>query len=312
MRRALFAFPLVLLLLASLAPGAWAQLPTAPPACGPLEVAVTGPGQPVAAGQAATVSVTVTNTGTADALVVVAASTPNAGWSVGPSEQEAQVASGQSASFQFTATPQEGAAAEASVNLAAEGTCSAGPLACPDGQSACRTAAPPTTAAVRYQEPPGFALPGLQALNLSLEMLVGGLLLLAFAIALPLLARRRPTFVATCPEPLKLVKPGAGASFPIEVANRGKTPITVSFDVGTVPDGWAAFMALPELQLAAGEKRSLWLMVRSPPLAAVGAKTDVTVRVRGPTGSPTQLRVRAEIDDKLGEAGPAGGVAPAS
>lgn len=309
MRRAFLAFPLVLLLVAT---AAHAQTPALPRLCGPLEMTVTAPAQAVGPGEAATVSVTVTNTGSSAAVVAVAASTPNAGWSVAPADQDVDVPAGESASLQFTATPQEGAVAEASVNFAAEATCAAGPFACPEGQAACRASAPPVTAAVRYAEPPGFGIPGLQSLNLSLELLVGGLLLLAAALAFPLLVRKRGGFVATCPEPLKVVRPGAGASFPIEVANRGKSPLTVAFEVGSVPAGWSAFMALPELQLAAGEKRSLWLMVRSPPLAPVGAKTDVTVRVRGPTGSPTQLRVRAEVDDKLGEASPAGGAAPVS
>jgi hypothetical protein len=308
MRRGLL-LAFALLLVAS-APQALAQ-GGLPAACGPLEVTVAQASAAVAPGASTTLTVTVANTGNANAAVVVAASVASAGWRVSPEQADAVVNGGQSAPFEFTASAAEGAASQATVNFVAEASCQAGPLTCPTGQQFCRTSAP-ASAGLTLAQPEGFRIPGLTDLDVPLEYLVGGLLLLAAAVLLPLLTkRRRGGFVATCPEPLKLLRAGQGVSFPIEVTNRSKSALTVTFDVGKVPDGWSAFMAMPELQVAPGEKRSLWLMVRAPAVAATGARADVSLRVRGPGAPPTTMRVRAEIDANVGGGSHAGDAAPA-
>lgn len=312
MRRDLLVLGLLVAVLsAGLTPLAGAQIPALPTACGPLEATLVQPSAALAPGQQGTITVTVGNGGAAGANVVVGATTAAAGWTISPPEQSTAIAGGQSATYQFTVTPQAGAASEAAFNFNAQGTCTAGGQACPPGVEACVTGTDAFTASARLAEPQGLRIPGLEGLDFPLEYLVGGLLLLALAALLPLLAkRRRGGFLATCPEPLKLMRPGMGISFPIEVMNRGRKAITVAFEVGSVPDGWSAFMAMPELQLAAGERRSLWLMVRSPPLATAGQRSDITIRVRAADGSVISVRVRAEVDPGATDGSPSGDAAP--
>lgn len=299
---------LVLLLVALAAPTAHAQLPDIPRACGPLELSVTtSPPGAVQPGQAVATDVTVRNTGNASMTVTVAASVAEGtGWRLtSANSQDAAIASDQSKTFSFTVTPGGAEAAqEASVNFVASGECQAGALTCPQGQDACRTSGT-ASALVTMAEPEGFVIPGLDQLDVPPELLLGGLLLAGAAALIPLATRRKRTgFDATCPEPLKLLRPGHGVSFPVDLRNRGKDPITVAFDVGAVPAEWSAFMAMPDVQLGPQEKRSVWLMVRAPASAAAGAAVDVPIRLRAGE-SKTVLRVRAEIDPNA--AAPKGG-----
>lgn len=288
----------LLLSVALLAPAGLAQVPDLPDGCGPFEMTVAGPPGPIAPGETAQVAVTVANGGDLDAVVAVAASLAGSpGWRLtSAAQQDARIAGDESATFQFTLSPESrDAAPETSLNFAASADCSIGQLSCPEGSNACRASAT-ATGVVRLAEPEGFVLPGLENVDLPVELLLGGLLLAGVAAIAPLAMRRKKGgFLATCPEPLKLLRPGHGVSFPIEVRNRGRDGITVAFEMGTVPAGWSAFMAMPETQLAPEEKRVVFLMVRAPPEAPAGATADVPLRVKA-GDIKTVLRVRAEVD----------------
>lgn len=297
---------LALVVLLALVPAAAAQVPAPPDPCGPLGATATGISSGLAPGEQGDVSVQVTNNGTRAASVVVTISSTSEGWTiVTPQEQQATVEGEATATFPFTVRPTGQARDTFTASFAIEGTCAlpAPGVDCPQG--VCTAPAPsPVGASVPLNRPPSGGLPGLDNLNLPLPYLIAGVVLVGVAAAVPLLLRKRGGgFVAECPEPLKMVRPGRGTSFPIEVRNAGAEPLTVQFDIGPVPEGWTAFMPLPEVQLAAKEARSLWLMVRSPPEAPDGEAVDVEVRLRNPVrpDNATTVRVRAEVNSSMAE-----------
>lgn len=306
MRHGWLSFVIILSLLGgalAALPSAGAQIPTAPQGCGPLEMTLTGPPGPVPPGTPVDVSVNVRNGGNLSASVVVAASLGGAsGWRLtSPESQDKAIAADQSAPYTFTVrAADQDAASEVSLNFVADAACQAGALGCPQGQQFCR-ASTQQTLVLRLAPPEGFAIPGLGDLDFPPELLLAGLLLAAVAIVVPLAAKRkRVGFTATCPEPLKLVRPGLGANFPLDVRNRGKESLTATFEVGTVADGWSAFMAMPDVQLGPEEKRTVFLMVRSPADANAGDGVDIPVRVVTKEGGRIVLRVRAEVDPNAG------------
>lgn len=282
MRAATLLFALLLL-----APVAMAQIPSA---CGPVPLTAPASPAPVEGGQGASLVVTVANSGSVTATVTVSASTTSSGWTLDETEQTQDVAAGGEGEFTFRLTASPEATGDATVNFASSGSCD--PPVGPGLQATGSNG----SVVVLLAAPEGFRIPGLDAIPFPLEYLVGGIVLVGIATAIPFFMRRAPRGVAaTCPEPLKMVKPGRGTSFPIELRNHGAEQTTAQFEVGPVPEGWSAFMPLPEVQLAGKESRSLWLMVRSPQGAAVGQAADVELRLRGAQGKPALVRVRAEV-----------------
>lgn len=290
------------LLLTLLPPAAVAQLPTQPQACGPLDVVATAP-QALREGETGEVAVTVKNNGNRAVDVTVAAETSSPGWAItSATSQTANVPAGGSAAISFAVSPSGDASGDATVNVATTGVCPApGGLPCPAGAppNSCSTQGPAQTVVVGYEAQDGFGIPFLSGLAIPLPYLLAGVLLVLAAIAVPLLLRRkRPArATATCPEPMKPVRPGRGASFPIDLANPADVARKVQMSVGPVPEGWSAFLPLPEIQLAPKEKRSLWLMVRAPPDASDGSHADVEVTAvdTGRPERPSLVRVRAEV-----------------
>lgn len=296
-----------LLVLAILAlPTAAAQLPGVPPPCGPLTAAVTVPAA-LAPGERGDVTVTVENTGNLAASVTVAASIVANGWSfVDAADQTSSIAAGGSGSFTYAVTPTEGAAEDAVANFVVNGACQPPVGQCPSGT--CDAAPVNVSGAVSLRPAEGLRFPGLDNLNFPIEYLIAAVLLVGVAATIPFLVRKKKAALhADCPEPLKMVRPGRGTSFPIEIRNPGAEALTVRLDVAPVPEGWSAFMPLPEVQLAPRESRSLWLMVRAPPEANAGATADIELRLSAGTGAkaPSRLvRVRAEVNPNAAESPP--------
>lgn len=289
---------LLLVLAITAAPLAQAQIPGAPASCA-IEVDPPATPAPVGVNEPAPLRVTVRNTGSLGASISVGAtlSGDTRGWTLGAAPGAQTVASGQSADFDFTVVPGSEAGDQAVVNFVANAACTlAGGADCPGPIQQC-AATDNTSAVATFDAPSGFRIPGLDELGFPLELLIAAIALVAIATAIPfLLKRRKRGVVAQCPEPLKMVRAGRGTSFPIELRNASDEPLTAAFDVSPVPEGWSAFMPLPEVQLAARETRSLWLMVRSPLGAPVGEAVDVELRLRTPgVADATSVRVRAEV-----------------
>lgn len=286
----------VVLLLAAL-PLAAAQVPPAISACGPLAI----PSQPAApapisTGDRADIVVDVANGGQLSVTVTVSATTGASGWSIVSTPAPTSVPQGDTQAFTITVEASTEATGPALVSIAASGTCDT-PLQGQCPQAACVAGSANAQVEVPLRAEEGFQFPGLGSLDLPIETLIAAIVLVGIATALPLAMRRkRGGIVADCPEPLKMVKPGRGTSFPIELRNGAKEPVSATFEVGPVPEGWSAFMPLPEVQLASRESRSLWLMVRSPPTAAQGDVVDVELRLRDARGKDGRVvRVRAEV-----------------
>ena len=271
--------------------------------CG-VTVASTTPDNAVAGGGDVSVTVTATNTGNLPVNATIAATfaASDTGWHVAPPSQSVTAQPGSKATALFTVTADKGAKSSASLNFATTAACS-GPnpaLPCPIPQS-CTAQGNPLTVQLNAQAPSGFHIPGLDALGFPIEYLVAGIVLIIVTLAIVLLLRRRTPAGAmlSCPEPLKFVKAGRGASFPIEVRNAADKPARLGLAVGAVPEGWSAFLPLPEIQLAAKETRGLWLMVRAPETAKTGDAIDVDILATDPAApnKPKKVRVRAEVTD---------------
>lgn len=295
---------LLLLALIGSAPFAMAQLPVpTPQACGPLELVgePTAPADPVAVDEEVDVALAVRNAGSIAARVDAGASISQGGWTVDAPDAQT-VPAGQDATFRFTITRTADASEDAVVLLQANGACTPPGGTCapstPAGDPCNAGVVNPQVTLTRAPDQ-GFRVPGLDALgDVRAEYLIAAVVLIGLASAIPFAMRRKKgSLIADCPEPLKMVKPGRGTSFPIEIRNGGKDATSATFEIGAVPEGWSAFMPLPEVQLAARESRSLWLMVRSPATAAIGDVVDVELRLRDVKGGANGavVRVRAEV-----------------
>lgn len=286
----------VALLVLLVLPLAGAQVPPSIVPCGPIAIpAAPAAPAPVTPGAQASIVVDVENNGNVPATITVTASA-DAGWAIVSSPAPTNVPQQGVQSFTVVVEAATDATRAGTITFSASGTCDT-PLGTNCPQAACVAASVNTQVVVPLRADEGFRFPGLGSLDLDPEYLIAGILLVGIATAIPLAMRKkRGGIVAECPEPLKMVKPGRGTSFPIELRNAAKEPVSAQFEVGPVPEGWSAFMPLPEVQLAAREARSLWLMVRSPQNAAQGDAVDVELRLRDATGKDARVvRVRAEV-----------------
>lgn len=280
------------------APLAGAQLPVPlPRACDGLEIVSVVVTSALAPGETGSAEVSVRNRGNLTMDVRVGMAVLEQGWEGEETEKERlDLQPDQEARLRFDVRPDDTATEDGIVSVIAQGTCDGGGVAgCPE--DACTTGEASASARIALVRPEGVGVPFLGDLRVPLPALVAGLLVVGGLAAAPfVIARRRPRgVVADCPEPLKLVRPGRGASFPVELRNPAQTPATATLDVGAVPEGWSAFMPLPDVQLAARESRSLFLMVRAPPEAPPGDAVDIDLTVRDGAGRETVVRVRAEV-----------------
>jgi hypothetical protein len=295
-RRALLAATLLVCAL----PPAAAQLPSNQVCSGDNFTLTHAAPDAVPPGGTATVTVAVQNKGSLDATVNLSASVTTPGWKLTSSDSQGQVVTaGSKASFVFSMSPDATAKDAGALNVAGSATCGPGglPVGCPAG--ACTVQLKADTASVAVQAPQSL-LPF--PINFPLEYLLAGLVLIIVLVAIPLTLRRRRAPARggapglDCSEPLKPVRAGRGASFPIQVRNASPQNVKYELAVGPVPQGWSAFLPLPDVQLAPREARGLWLMVRSPPDAQNGDAAEVEVSASDPaTGATTNLRVRAEV-----------------
>ncbi|MHB8604425.1 MAG: COG1470 family protein [Thermoplasmatota archaeon] len=289
--------------LLSLAPIGSAQVPAGTTDCTKIALSHLAV-SPVAPGQTVEITESIQNSGNVDAQVSVSIRTTQGIWTADKQTATATVAAGQSASVKVIVTAPGKGGGDGQLGFTATGTCSAGGNTVPPPVPVQPTTNTATDTVVLTLAPSaGFDLS--QFTNLSPLILVAIAATLLIVVGAILAMRRGGRgFLVECPEPAKPLKPGRGVSFPIELKNRGNSPDTARFEVGEVPAGWSAFMAVPELQLAAGESRTLYLMVRAPPAAREGAHVVVPILVRSMKHEKNETKVNVRADVRLdGEGG---------
>lgn len=96
----------------------------------------------------------------------------------------------------------------------------------------------------------------------------------------------------TCAEPDKRIRPGRGVSYPLRAENLTDKPDAVRMEVVDVPEGWTAFMATTEVQLAPRETRIVWLMVRAPADGSAAGRAEIRVKAHSQVDPKQQPVVR--------------------
>ncbi len=126
------------------------------------------------------------------------------------------------------------------------------------------------------------------------------LILLALIAAALLATRlviesRRVTVALHSTEREGSVKPGGRIAMSMEVRNIGKADDTIVFQVNSVGDGWAAFLPIPELDLAKGDTEQLHLVVIAPADAKTGDRQDILVTANSAQGPRHPASITFEI-----------------
>lgn len=284
---------LVVLAALLLVPVAAAQFPV--PVCPTPSVAFDPERLDLAPGASGEFEVTATNPGQIPVSITVEYTAPP-GFAVDPPTSEnGNVPAGQfvTNTVRITALANAPVGTTRQVTAEATATCGTGPAA----QQSAAASATADLVVVPAAPSPGEGLLG--AATQPAVLAIGGLALVLLVGAVALKSRREGFGVA-CPEAEKMLRPGRGTSFPLEVQNRSGAPDTAQFTVSDVPDGWTAFTALPEIQLGPRETRTLWLMVRAPATAPEG--TEAVLRVTATSRAhPTKsngVTVKAAVKDE--------------
>lgn len=112
--------------------------------------------------------------------------------------------------------------------------------------------------------------------------------------------RRRHRIRVTSSDPEQTTHPGEGSNFPILLENRSGEAITVALEAERVPEGWVAFLPLPNVELEPGETRELWLTIKPPADASLGSETEILVRARTKDhqADVVEVRLKATVEEK--------------
>lgn len=81
------------------------------------------------------------------------------------------------------------------------------------------------------------------------------------------------------------VAPGHSVKFTFVVENRRGKPQRLKLTASGVPEGWTLHLALEKLELEPGEEKTLWAILKAPPLAKIGAEIPIALRLAGERGA---------------------------
>lgn len=293
------------------------MLPTAagqgPATCSPAVLDQPTPGIDVAPGAEGRVAFGVTNPNRTPATADIRLNPAYGGWTWSPDRTTVSLGAGANATVTLLlAAPADAATGHRAVSITVEVVlrCDVAGLA---------TAGTSGAAAIGFDAflagpPPSRGDGGAGGFD-AFELIVLGALVVSAGTAATLVARQtRKGFRVRTEEQEKPVEAGRGASFPVTVENLATGPDTAILDVSAVPDGWNAFMAMPEVPLAGREARQLWVMVRAPPGAEPGERVDVRVDVRSKAapGKASSATLTAVVAGPGGAAGAAEGAGASS
>ncbi len=127
--------------------------------------------------------------------------------------------------------------------------------------------------------------------------IVFGVIVAAAVVGVPVAYQQRGARVsASVEESEKDVIAGRGTSFPVTLKNQSNDPVPVRLEITDVQEGWSALTTLPDLELAAKETRTVYMMVRAPPDAKPGDLCVAKLTVKPEGGSPTTVKTLSRVD----------------
>lgn len=132
----------------------------------------------------------------------------------------------------------------------------------------------------------------------------GLLVVLAAGGGYYLWTNRSPKLSLDCPDPERVAHPGQGTNFPVRIENHGAEDVNAELEAQGVPEGWVAFVPLPTMELEAGEAKELWVTVKPPGDAEIGAtiEVDLVARIRGQESSTRKITMRTVVEETGPEA----------
>lgn len=305
---------LILVAMALLGPLAAAQVPTLPPAP-PMPIPTGQPGGTavevkaarqdvqVSLDQEGIVEVQVMNTGNPTGTpldrarkVSLSLSNPPAGWNARLSQTEFDLGPGQSGKSTLTISvsanaPETAATLTVTARMYALGVNEvpvAGPQADPESTAATVVKGMRTDSVTRDI---------LETVGPYIWVVLLGLVA-AVVLALSILASNRRVAVRlSSPEAQQALAPGARATFPLRVHNITRQPDTVFLRASPLPEGWAAYLPTPQLDLDGGQQEEVSIVVISPKDAVDGAHqaVDVTATSSLAPRRPATMRLDARV-----------------
>lgn len=81
------------------------------------------------------------------------------------------------------------------------------------------------------------------------------------------------------------VAPGHSVKFTFVVENRRGKPQRLTLSASGVPEGWTLHLALERVELEPGEEKTLWAILKAPPLAQAGTGVPIVLRLTGERGA---------------------------
>ena len=290
-------------------PLAAAQIPTGPPPIpvgpGPASVDVKAARQSVEVSldHADTVDITVTNTASPSGTpfdqprtVVLSLSEPPQGWTTHLSQTEFHLGPGNTGKATLTVSVSGDAQEETpSVTVTAKmfgfGVTQvpvAGPQADPESTAATVVKATRTDSVTRDV---------LEKVGPYIWVVLLGFVA-AVVLALSLMAANRRVAVRlSSPEAEQSVAAGGRTTFPLRVHNITRQPDTVFLRASPLPEGWAAYLPTPQLDLEPGQQEEVSVVVIPPKEADTGAHqaVDVTATSALAPRRPATMRFEATV-----------------
>jgi uncharacterized membrane protein len=197
-----------------------------------------------------------------DAVRATVTTTAPAGWSATPAQREMTLAPrGQQLVPLAITAPNRGSGQPAgNITLTVLFVCTSG-----DIQTSASTSAAIAVQIVQFEAP--------------WSLVLAGFLVLAAGVAV-LGYRRFRRGVALWPlTPERSVEPGKSAKFTFNVENRRGKPQRFRVETTGAPEGWSVHRALDELELEPGEEKTLWIILRAPPGAALDELVELHLRL---------------------------------
>lgn len=297
-----------LLVLFSLAGAATAQVPTlpaSPPGEAGVEVKASQAQVVVSLDRGADVEVTVTNTGRPSNIpafdrprtVTLALSQMPAGWQASaPQPAELKLGPGASGTAKFTISvsgeaQEEAASVTVTAKMYALGVDQvpvAGPQADPEATAATVVKATRTDSVTRDV---------LETVGPYIWVVLLGFVA-AVVLALSLMAANRRVAVRlSSPEAEQAIQAGGRGAFPLRVHNITRQADTVFLRASPLPEGWAAYLPTPQLDLDPGQQEEVSVVVIPPKEADAGAtqSVDVTATSALAPRRPATMRFEATV-----------------